>query len=250
MAIRGFRPLLAASKIPSFLRMDTVPNQFFLWSKSGLQFQTYAAAPLSNASNYVQNLQDYLETTGNAWLTNNSGLGELRRTTNVNKMKWIKIPYLEPFLESVTLNQGEFVSTGFGPVIGTNKPMPVELLQQIIYSTNLVAYDWELTGPRIDGLLYITQIMRAALHKAQLPTKGYFIPWFEVLAPKLANSGMTITLTASNQLSFVRTSTIGFSALEIHFLADWLESPQFPAGLHTLRAPPDQPIHVPAGKPK
>src|SRR5712672_380435 len=99
-----------------------------------------------------------------------------------------------------------------------------------MWATNLVAYDWELTGPRLDDLLYITQLIRAAVHMPQLPTTSYFIPWFEAIALKLGNSGMTVTITASNQLSFVRTSTLGFSALELHFLADWLESPQFPAG--------------------
>lgn len=248
-AIRGIRPLLAAAKIPAFLRMDKAPNQFFLWSQTGLPFQTYVAAPFSNASNYVHDLQDYLENTGNPWLTNNSGLGEIRRTTNVNKMKWIKVPYLEPFLESVTLDQGEFLSAGFGPAANTRHPLPVELLQQVIGTTNLVAYDWELSGPRLDDLLYITQIMRAAVHKPQLPTKGNFIPWFDAIATKLGNSGMAITMTGPKELSFVRTSTLGFSALELHFLADWLESPQFPVGLHTLLAPPDQPVHMPAGAP-
>src|SRR5262249_51855039 len=153
-------------------------------------------------------------------------LGELRRTTNVNKMKWTKVPYLEPFFESVTLDQGEFISAGFGPTAGTNHPMPFELLSQVMWTTNLVAYDWELSGPRLDDLLYVTQIMRAAVHRPQLPlpTSGYFIPWFAAIATNLGNSGMTLTMTASNQLSFVRTSTIGFSALELHFLADWLES--------------------------
>jgi hypothetical protein len=157
---------------------------------------------------------------------------------------------MEPFLESATLNEGEFITAGFGPTASTRHPMPLELLPQIMGTTNLVAYDWELTGPRLDDLLYITQIMRAAVHRPQLPTSGYFIPWFDAIALRLGNSGMTVTMNAPNQLSFVRTSTLGFSALELHFLADWLESPQFPVGLHTLLAPPDQPIHLPAGAPK
>jgi hypothetical protein len=248
-AIRGIRPLLAASKIPAFLRMDTAPNQFFLWSQTGLPFQTYAGAPLSNASNYVWRLEDSSLDACNQWLATN-GLGEIRRTTNGNKVKWTKVPYLEPFLQSQALSEGEFVFGGFGPTANTNHRMPVELLQQVLGPTNLVAYDWELSGPRIDNLLYVTQIMRAAVHRAQLPTKGNFIPWFEAIALKLGNSGMTVTMTGPKELSFVRTSTLGFSALELHFLADWLESPHFPSGLHTILAPPDQPIHVPAGMPK
>jgi hypothetical protein len=43
----------------------------------------------------------------------------------------------------------------------------------------------------------------------------------------------------SGRLVFTRTSTVGFTALELHLLADWMESPQFPRGLHTLLAPPE-----------
>jgi hypothetical protein len=46
--------------------------------------------------------------------------------------------------------------------------------------------------------------------------------------------------TGPAQLDFTRQSTVGFNALELHLLADWLESPQFPHGLHTFLAPPDQ----------
>jgi len=41
-------------------------------------------------------------------------------------------------------------------------------------------------------------------------------------------------------LTFARKSTLGFTALELHLLADWLESPRFPHGLHTFPAPPDK----------
>jgi hypothetical protein len=164
-------------------------------------------------------------------------------------MKWIKVPYLEPFLEAATNDPSEFVLGGFGPSSNISHPIPQELLPQILGNTKLVVYDWELTGLRLEDLVYITQIMRAALHKAQLPTRGNFIPWFDAVGAKLGNSGMTISLTSPTQLSFVRKSTIGFSALELHFLADWLESPQFPRGLHTFVAPHDEPKHLPAGKP-
>lgn len=247
-AIRGFKPWFAASKLPALLRMDSAPNQLFLWSQIGFPFQTYVALPLANASNYVSSLTGYLEQNSNDWLAK-YGLGEIKRTTNAAKMKWTKIPYIEPFLEAVTTDANEFVLGGFGPFTTTNHPIPAELLAQVLGPTNLLVYDWELSGPRMDDLPYITQITRAAVHKAQLPTKGYFFPWFEAIAPKLGNAGMTVNLTAPNQLSFVRKSTIGFSALELHFLADWLESPNFPSGLHTFVAPPDLPQHLPANKP-
>src|ERR1039458_6240801 len=42
----------------------------------------------------------------------------------------------------------------------------------VLGDTNLVAYDWELTGPRIDQWLHFGQLVRCALHLAQVPPKS------------------------------------------------------------------------------
>jgi hypothetical protein len=57
------------------------------------------------------------------------------------------------------------------------------------------------------------------------------------LSPHLGNSTTEVHLASPTQLSFVRTSTVGFTGFELEFVADWLESPDFPRGLHTLNAP-------------
>jgi hypothetical protein len=41
-------------------------------------------------------------------------------------------------------------------------------------------------------------------------------------------------------LELERDATVGLNAFELHLLADWLESPQFPLGLHTFLAPADK----------
>jgi hypothetical protein len=66
--------------------------------------------------------------------------------------------------------------------------------------------------------------------------------WLTAAAPKLGNCVTAVTKTGPGQLSFLRQSGAGLTALELHLLADWLESPQFPCGLHTFLAPPDMPL--------
>jgi hypothetical protein len=56
----------------------------------------------------------------------------------------------------------------------------------------------------------------------------------------LDTSTTLVTQTGPAQLSFARQSTVGFTALELHLLGDWLESPDFPRGLHTFRAPSEK----------
>ena len=65
--------------------------------------------------------------------------------------------------------------------------------------------------------------------------------WLKALSSKLGNCGTEVTAMDPTHLSLVRKSGLGLTAAELHVLADWLESPAFPSGLHTLLAPPPPP---------
>ena len=120
---------------------------------------------------------------------------------------------------------------------------------QFLTRTNLVYYDWELTEPRIEAWIYLAQTLRLVTRHAQMPPKGHAQNWLMALAPKLGNCVTAGALTAPNQLSFTRTSSFGFTALELQLLADWLESPDFPRGLHSLNAEPDPRLYQTAPRP-
>jgi hypothetical protein len=67
------------------------------------------------------------------------------------------------------------------------------------------------------------------------------IAWLGNIAGRLGNSVSALKMESPTRLSFSRQSTIGFTAPELPFLLDWLESPKFPCGLHTFLAPPPEP---------
>ena len=64
--------------------------------------------------------------------------------------------------------------------------------------------------------------------------------WLKAAEQLLGETTTFVTRENPQRLVLERHSTLGFTALELHLLADWLESPQFPHGLHTLLAPPDK----------
>jgi hypothetical protein len=82
------------------------------------------------------------------------------------------------------------------------------------------------------------QFARFVSHKAQVPPGSPGLLWLQAIAPKLGETVTDITETGTNQLSFTRRSSFGFTGIELNLLADWFESPQFPIGLHTFLAPP------------
>jgi hypothetical protein len=237
-ALRGLQPWLSSSKLWQGLELGAPPNQLYLWAQRGPEFLSYLAAPMANASNWVGQATDRLLQKPNVYLATN-GMGRLERSTNGPGAVWADVLLMAPFLQPVALSQGDFVFGGLVPSPFTNRPPAAELLNTVLGDTNLVAYDWELTGPRIDQWLHFGQLVRFALHLAQVPPKSASFAWLTALEPKLGGCVTVVSRTGPAQLTLVRRSGLGFTAAELDWLADWLESPRFPRGLNTFLGEPD-----------
>ena len=123
-----------------------------------------------------------------------------------------------------------------------NIPSLNELLADIASRTNLVAYHWEATGSRAESTHVLGQLLRAITRHPQMPANTPSSQWLEAARSRLANSTTVVTLTKPNTLAFERRSTTGFTALELHLLADWMESPQFPRGFYSTLSPVGPPL--------
>ena len=244
-AVQGIRPWLSSLRLWQGLQLGAPPNQLFFWAQRGPEYLSYFAAPLSNASASVERATDLLLQKPNARLAA-EGMGRFERSTNGPGVVWRDVLLTEPFLQPVTLSGGNFVFGGLVPSAITNRPPAAGLLRTVLGTTNLVAYDWEMTGLRIDQWLHFAQLIRFALHLAQVPPGSASIPWLMALQSKLSTCVTLVTRTGPAQLSFTRRSSLGLSAAEVNWLADWLESPQFPRGLNTFLG---KPVSLPRPRP-
>jgi hypothetical protein len=232
-AIRGIKSLLASSQTWNTLQLGPPPNQLYFWAQGSLPITTFWAAPLPDASNHIYQFTDHLINDANPWLTTNS-MGRFAHTTNANAAVWGDLPFMEPYMRSISLPEGDFIMGGLGSSPSTNRPAPPTLFDQFLRRTNLVCYDWELTGARIEPSIYNIQFLRFLFQKAQVPAESTTFAWLKALEPKLGNSATLLALTRPDTLAFVRKSTIGFTGVELQILADWFESPNFPNGLTTF----------------
>jgi hypothetical protein len=222
------------------LRLMPPPDQLYCWAEDGIPFQTYFAAPLPAASNQVWQLAGRLVKNANPWLATNAE-GNFQWSTNSPGLVWNGALIISPYLVPVTVNHHDYILGGLYPLTGGSPgPLPVEILRPLRGTVNLVYYQTEQTGPRIEDDFFITQLFRIVFHKAQLPAASAGTVWLKKAEPLLGASTTSLTQTGPAQLGFTRRSTVGLNALELHLLADWLESPQFPHGLNTFLAPPDQ----------
>ncbi len=237
-AVQGVAPNLASLSVWKDLQLGPPPNQLFFWAQGKPHLATFFAAPLPGASNWIHHLTELALQKGNPWTISND-CGIFNQLTNANGIMWnAKAPFLEPALRSWVDNQGEFIFAGLGAALITNRAPPIELLRELSGRKDLVAYDWELTGMRLEAALYISQFLRFTLHKAQVPVGSNYVEWLRALEPKLGNCVTEVTRTAPQQLSFIRSSTFGLTSGEFQLLLDWLASPEFPRGLNTFVGSP------------
>lgn len=238
-AVNGIQPGLAKFAPWTELHVGPPPNQVFLWAMQGAAVETYFAAPLPDSSNAVYALSGRLMDLFNPWLTTNK-MGALQRATNYTGLSWRGFPFLAPFLKSVAYDDNQFAFGGLGPESPLTTPAPEGLIQEVIGHTNLVYYGWEVTGPRIQAGIYTGQLLRVLLKKPQLPEKSSAMLWLKSLSSRLGNCITQITASDSTHLGFVRKGPIGLTSAELHLLADWLESPDFPYHPHTFAPPSAQ----------
>lgn len=237
-AIRGLRSWPVFSENWSSLQAGPPPDQLFVWALRSFPMETYFASPLPDATNTVALISALILKKGGPWFATNSWASFQKST---NGIAWRGLPYMSPFLMSRHVNGSDFAfGGGFRPEQPT-RPLRPALLKEVQDQTNLVYYDWELTGARVEQLVYLGQLIRFISARAQLPIDSNSILWLKAIAPALGNCVTKTTQTDPARFSFVRSSTIGFSGVEIHLLVDWLESPDFPFGLHSsLPPPPDE----------
>jgi len=214
------------------LPLSALPNQGYVWAREGVPFQTYFAARPLQASNDIARIAAELLPSVNAWMTNN-GAGQFRFSPASAGITWFNAPFMKPFLQPGAPPYEDFLTGGLFVPMGITNPPPFELFGQLKEGTGLVYYDWELTGPRTDQWIDISQLSRIAFYKPQIRPNAPALLWIKAAGPSLGNTVTTLQVAGTNELVFSRKGPIGLTGVELHLLIDWLESPAFPRGFHT-----------------
>ncbi|HVU09293.1 MAG TPA: hypothetical protein VHG89_12195 [Verrucomicrobiae bacterium] len=226
-AIRGIKSWLVSMRCWNELQINP-PNQIYLWSLQGSPYQTYLAAPMANAENQMQSLTSVLLQKSNPWLAAHGYVG-FEKLPDANGVKWGSDPSILPFIK--TDNTGWFFAGLLPDTVANAAPPSQGMIHDVTSRTNLLYYDWEVSAPRVQSTLYLGQFIRQISRQPQLPLNSVGAVWLNTIMPRLDASTTVATLTNTNELSLLRRSTLGFTALELQILIDWLESPQFPSGL-------------------
>ncbi|MGA2176813.1 MAG: hypothetical protein ABSH38_17695 [Verrucomicrobiota bacterium] len=213
---------------PAFSQLDCNPltNQFYAWALGQMPFQTYMAWPVANGTNALDKLAIEAPAAFNPALKRFNGT-ELIWHPNQKKLIWSSMPLVAPALEVAQDNGRQFLFMSLFPRSPMSKPVPDDLLAQVRGHADLVYYDWELTGPRLQEWRLLSQMManRSSgesdeMFDANTVTES----WLGGFGSLDINTVTEINRVASNELSLVRTSPVGFTGLEMVLFSDWLSN--------------------------
>jgi hypothetical protein len=179
-------------------------------------------------------------------------VGRWERVSSSDAIVWTRAPIIQPFIGSIELASKRFVFAGVSPQAVTNTPPPSGTLTDLKSIQNAVYYDREITGPRVESWMFMSQLFRIILRREQLPDGARSVAWLKAAGPNLGPATTTLTKVSSTELVLSRKSTVGLNSIELHLLADWLESPEFPFEPFTvaMKMPPLRARGAPAGGPR
>jgi hypothetical protein len=264
-ATRGLAPRLNETAEAKEFNLPPLPDQVYVWALGTIPLETHLAAPVTDASNYLQQLAPGLVAMLNKFLSGHapkdSAGAPLRAFTfsAVQTNKEIEIPsvpFVYPRLAAVHDSTGDYLFGGFLPASRTLEPLPPELISEITRKNNLFYYGWEYTGERLKQWRGFFQLWQLLFHTEISNAGAPADKWIEALPTKLGNCATEASVTAPDEVTVVRNSTTGFSAAELAALAYWLGSPGFPLSAYQeaprwrstpagLSLPPPAPTHQP-----
>jgi hypothetical protein len=205
------------------LPCNPLTNQFCFWVGDQMPFLNYMAWPTAKASNALQRLAAEAPAALNPALKRFNGT-ELDWHPEVGRLVLRNIQMLTPVLQALEDKDGQFLFLSCFPVSLKSKPAPEALLAQVQGRTNLVYYDWELTGRRLSEWRILGKMIanRAGGQNSHaVAAVSLADQWIGDLAGLTGNTVTEITRVAPNELSVQRKAPFGFTAVELVLLADW-----------------------------
>lgn len=199
-------------------------NQFFAWSASEMPLQNYVAWPATDPTNTLEKIGEDAPAAFNSDLKRING-GQLQWRSDDKRLTTANLGMMGPALDIAQDCGRQYLLLNMFPVTPREDPVPNELLKQFTSHTNLVFYNWELTGPRLQEWRLLSQSLlefpgpRTPEMNMARKVQGR---WLGSLRPLVGNSITEVTRVSPREISITRNSPVGMTAFEILLFSDWL----------------------------
>jgi len=227
------------------LPVDPFTQQFYCWAMGEMVFQSYAALPVADATNAMRELGATMPAMLNPKLTNLNA-SVLHWYPTRNQLSWTspRLQVVAPDMKPARSQGQPFLLASMFPLQGkTNAPK--ELFAQFKDRSDIVYYDWEVTGPRLQQWrllgemlpvvptvtgdnkpkeqFYAISATNAAGVKRRVPSFVVSDNWLAGIAPYLGEFTTTeVDKTGPNELTIKRRSPFLLTAVEWDLLTHWM----------------------------
>jgi hypothetical protein len=244
-AARDVGPFLKADAALARLFGRSIAGQFCCWAQAQMPFQSYAAWPSpggagANRKLLVNSMPDL-----NALLTLPSQ-PKVIWSPKTTEIIWPRGSLITPSISATNGPEGDYMLAKLFPLTDTATPAPAGLWAQFEGRDDLVYYDWEFTGPRLQQWRLLCELLPvlppvSAAPAAPAPGSAARPPlfivddWLAGLTPYLNNTVTEIKRTSSNELSLTRSTPFVLNSFELLWLSHWLtDTPAGPVNVNQL----------------
>jgi hypothetical protein len=211
---------------PQFLNLDASPltNQFYAWAMSQMLMQSYMAWPVSNSSNALEKLSKELLPIANPVLKDFDG-AQILDQRDASKLVLSGLRVIAPTIEPIHEDRADFLLLALFPRVPFPQPPPGQLWTHLQSRTNLVYYDWEMTGPRLQqwrllsGMLWYQPNANINESLESIVAKEKFLG---DLGNGIGKTVTEVTRESPTEFSISRAGPLGFTGLEMVLLSGWL----------------------------
>jgi hypothetical protein len=243
-ASRDLAAFLSPNETLSRLSSHPLTNQLFCWALREMALQSYAAWPVTDATNTIRRLGAAAPAVLNPMLAARDHT-QLTWMPKDNRLSWLHMALTVPTLEPADDKSGDFLLAKLFALESNYVPVSDQLWSQFEQRDDVVYYDWELTSLRLGQWRLLAELLpvfppptpqdvarrQKAARNAKPSAVGNQLQtplavteaWLaELSSPVLDNTVTEVTRTSPTELTVVRNSQFLFTGLELVLLSHWL----------------------------
>jgi hypothetical protein len=235
-AAQGVEPYMQLGEIFSRLPDDPFKGQFFCWAQRSMPFETYMTWPVADGAKAIKELGTEGVGIMNPFLRGWDH-SRLKWPPGSSQITWDKTPIMGPYLRCVSEKEGNYLLAGLFTLDENQRPAPAPLWKQFEGHSDIVYYNWELTGLRVHQWRLYSEIVPQMLSVFGKPDAGLPVVenWLASMELSLGNTVTEVTRTSPERLTVTRSAPFVFTGLELVWLSHWLAGePAGPVNMNLL----------------
>jgi hypothetical protein len=164
-------------------------------------------------------------------------IGSFVWASNRAQVVWQGLPFMAPHIQAKVVEETGYLFAGLVPNLSIGRPAPTDLLKEIVGRTNLLFYQWELTGERVRNWRDFLQLAPLFLDVRAIPNSETGQQWMETIHAILGNTVTEMTLETPREITLNRKGPLSLTGFETLLLCRWIDLMDLPQRTYKVPRP-------------